>query len=137
MNKAIALALVSLLAVSSHASTEISGNLRDVRNSLYCLTRGPFLHLANVDTSAIQIRFSRDDHSYADERHLFIFVPRKGSAWEMFDLVVNGRNYEIANNATLKARGRDKEYGGVDFVKESLGGEWTHKFIAKNFLAGT
>ena len=133
MNRGIALSLASLLAVGSHAKERAPADLREVRNGLYCLTHGPFRHLSDVDETAIPLVFSKDSRSKPGERHLFLFVKRARGAYDMFDVVINPHDYEIANNATLKAR-HGADYGGVDFVEESLGGIWTHGFIAENFL---
>ena len=132
MNK-VAVSLALMLLVATLAPAKAQPNLDDVRASFYCITHDPTGFLPGLHERSVSLRFIRHDRSRSGERHLLIFVRRAGGGNAAFDLVTDGRRYEIVNNATLKVR-RGAGYGGVDFVNEAQGGLWTHKFIARNFL---
>ena len=131
MNGVFGLAL--LLAASASAARAPHADLRDVRRALYCVAHDPIGFSPAAWRKPVALRYSRDFRTKPGEPNIFLFVKRARGAYDMFDVVINRQDYEIANNATLKAR-RRADYGGDDFVEESLGGIWTHGFIAENFL---
>jgi hypothetical protein len=106
--------------------------LLDVKNSIYCLADAPFQLLGRRKSKAISLIVSRDDLSYRDEQHLWLFIMQGQGVYDVFDMQMKRnprKGYELRNSATVKWDGKSVD----DFGSPLLGGIWAHNVMRMNF----